>query len=310
MNELIKTKLWLSQAIQTLNASTDDSKLPLPYKSIEWILRNSRIALLKDPSLVLTKPSDRIHVCGDIHGQFGDLINIFKRLGTPSKTNKYIFLGDYIDRGAQGIEVMLLLLCYKLIDTQSIVLLRGNHESAEITRMYGFYDECKRRNTGPKATILWKTFVDTFNCLPFAAAIGVDRPLILCMHGGLSPNMTNYNDINKIQRPCEIPDTGILCDLMWSDPNTESSIGDRGWLENDRGVSHIFCADVLREFLKKNNLDLICRAHQVVEDGYEFWADRRLVTIFSAPRYSGEFDNKGSVMTVDKNMMCSFTLFD
>lgn len=308
-SELVQTKLWLNQTIDKLINSQDETKLPLSYEAIEWILRNSRVALLRDASLVNMKPT--VHICGDIHGQFNDLKVIFKKLGVPSKTNKYLFLGDYVDRGRQSMEVMLLLLCYKIMDSNSIILLRGNHESEEITKIYGFYDECKRRHTGPKATMkLWKTFVDTFNCLPLAASIGIEEPLMLCMHGGLSPNMTDYNDINKIKRPCDIPDDGLLCDLMWSDPNTEGSIGDRGWLESDRGVSHVFCVDVLCDFLKKNNLDLICRAHQVVEDGYEFWASRKLVTVFSAPRYSGEFDNKGSVMTVNNNMMCSFTLFD
>lgn len=307
-SELVKIKIWLSCTIQTLYSSTDDSKLPLPCESIEWILRNSRLALMRDASLVEIKP--KVNICGDIHGQFDDLKDIFTKLGEPSATNKYLFLGDYVDRGKQSMEVMLLLLCYKLMDANSIILLRGNHESEEITKIYGFYDECKRRYTGRKALKLWKTFVDTFNCLPLAASIGINQPLMLCMHGGLSPSMTDYSDINKIRRPCEIPDSGLLCDLMWSDPNTEGSIGERGWLESDRGVSHIFCADVLRDFLKKNNLELICRAHQVVEDGYEFWANRKLVTIFSAPRYSGEFNNKGGVMTVNKDMMCSFTLFD
>jgi serine/threonine-protein phosphatase PP1 catalytic subunit len=96
--------------------------------------------------------------------------------------------------------------------------------------------------------------------------------------------------------------TGLLCDLLWSDPDKQI----QGWGENDRGVSFTFGADIVTSFLKRHDLDLICRAHQVVEDGYEFFAKRQLVTLFSAPNYCGEFDNAGAMMSVDETLMCSF----
>jgi serine/threonine-protein phosphatase PP1 catalytic subunit len=95
---------------------------------------------------------------------------------------------------------------------------------------------------------------------------------------------------------------GLLCDLLWSDPDKQI----QGWGENDRGVSFTFGADIVTSFLKRHDLDLICRAHQVVEDGYEFFAKRQLVTLFSAPNYCGEFDNAGAMMSVDETLMCSF----
>lgn len=134
------------------------------------------------------------------------------------------------------------------------------------------------------------------------AAVVEDK--ILCMHGGLSPKLTELPVLSKIKRPLDVPDEGLLCDLLWSDPNLEGS----GWQENERGVSFVFGADVVNLFLDKMGLDLICRAHQVVEDGYEFFADRSLVTVFSAPNYCGEFDNNGAVMSVDENLMCSFQI--
>lgn len=103
-------------------------------------------------------------------------------------------------------------------------------------------------------------------------------------------------------RPTDVPDTGLLCDLLWSDPDKDV----QGWGENDRGVSFTFGADVVSKFLNRHDLDLICRAHQVVEDGYEFFAKRQLVTLFSAPNYCGEFDNAGGMMSVDETLMCSF----
>jgi diadenosine tetraphosphatase ApaH/serine/threonine PP2A family protein phosphatase len=187
---------------------------------------------------------------GDIHGQFSDLLRLFEYGGLPPTAN-YLFLGDYVDRGKQSIETICLLLAYKIRYPDNFFLLRGNHECASINRIYGFYDECKRRFS----VRLWKIFTDCFNCLPVAAVID-DK--ILCMHGGLSPDLDNLNRIREIQRPVDVPDQGLLCDLLWSDPDRDSS----GWGDNDRGVSFTFGADKVTEFLNKHDLDLVCRAHQ------------------------------------------------
>lgn len=129
---------------------------------------------------------------------------------------------------------------------------------------------------------LWKTFTDCFNCLPVAAI--VDEK-IFCCHGGLSPDLQSMEQIRRIMRPTDVPDQGLLCDLLWSDPDKDTT----GWGENDRGVSFTFGIEVVAKFLHKHDFDLICRAHQVVEDGYEFFAKRQLVTLFSAPNYCGKY---------------------
>ncbi|OAY69681.1 Serine/threonine-protein phosphatase PP1 [Ananas comosus] len=237
-----------------------------------------------------------LDLIGDIHGQYSDLLRLFEYGGFPPEAN-YLFLGDYVDRGKQSLETICLLLAYKIKYPENFFLLRGNHECASINRIYGFYDECKRRFN----VRLWKVFTDCFNCLPVAALID-DK--ILCMHGGLSPDLTNLDQIKNLTRPTDVPDTGLLCDLLWSDPGKDM----QGWGMNDRGVSYTFGADKVSEFLERLDLDLICRAHQVVEDGYEFFADRQLVTIFSAPNYCGEFDNAGAMMSVDETLMCSFQI--
>ncbi|KAK6935448.1 Serine-threonine protein phosphatase, N-terminal, partial [Dillenia turbinata] len=233
---------------------------------------------------------------GDVHGQYSDLLRLFEYGGFPPEAN-YLFLGDYVDRGKQSIETICLLLAYKIKYKENFFLLRGNHECASINRIYGFYDECKRRFN----VRLWKTFTDCFNCLPVAALIDEK---IICMHGGLSPDLKNLDQIRNIARPVDVPDQGLLCDLLWADPDKELE----GWGENDRGVSYTFGADKVAEFLQKHDLDLICRAHQVVEDGYEFFAKRQLVTVFSAPNYCGEFDNAGAMMSVDDTLTCSFQI--
>lgn len=264
----------------------------------EWEIRVlcflAREVLMSQPVLLELAPP--IKVCGDIHGQYYDLLRLFEYGGFPPEAN-YLFLGDYVDRGKQSIETICLLLAYKVKYPENFFILRGNHETAAINRIYGFYDECKRRYT-PK---LWKVFVDCFNCLPVAAII---EEKIFCMHGGLSPDLKNMEQIGRIARPTDVPDSGLLCDLLWSDPDS----GVKGWAEGDRGVGYAFGGDIVDQFLKKHDLDLICRAHQVVEDGYEFFANRQLVTLFSAPNYCGEFDNAGAMMSIDETLMCSFQI--
>lgn len=245
---------------------------------------------------VLLELESPIKVCGDIHGQYYDLLRIFELGGYPPSAN-YLFLGDYVDRGKQNIETICLLLAYKIKYPENFFLLRGNHECDSINRLYGFFDECKRRYN----IKLWKKFIDCFNCMPVAALIN-DR--ILCMHGGLSPDLISIDQIRKIQRPQNVPDTGILCDLLWSDPEA----GISGWGENERGVSYVFGADIVNNFLQKQDLDLICRAHQVVEDGYDFFCNRKLVTIFSAPNYCEEFDNSASILNISADLVCSFKI--
>lgn len=245
---------------------------------------------------VLLELEAPIKICGDVHGQYYDLLRVFEWGGHPPESS-FLFLGDYVDRGKQNIETICLLLAFKVKFPDRFHLLRGNHESDSINRLYGFYDECKRRYS----VKLWKKFTECFNCMPIAALVN-DR--ILCMHGGLSPDLHTVDQIRKVQRPLVIPDTGFICDLLWSDPAREVS----GWGENERGVSYVFGADVVTHFLEKQDLDLVCRAHQVVEDGYEFFANRRLVTVFSAPNYCDEFDNSAAIMTVSDDLTCSFKI--
>ena len=290
------SKFNIDQVIdQLLSVRTRaNKKVDLPEQTITHLCRQAREVFIAQPMLL--EISAPVKICGDTHGQYGDLLRLFEYGGFPPAAN-YLFLGDYVDRGRFSMETICLLFAYKVKFPENFFLLRGNHESASINRIYGFYDECKRRYS----IKLWKTFTDVFNCLP-AAAIVDDK--IFCVHGGLSPEMSDLDYIRNIARPTDVPDSGLLCDLLWSDPDADSS----GWGENDRGVSFTFGRDVVEDILEKHDLDLICRAHQVVEDGYEFFAQRQLVTLFSAPNYCGEFDNAGAMMSVDENLMCSFQI--
>lgn len=279
-------------------------KLSLTSQEIKYVLNKSRSIFLDQPTLLRLSPP--VKIVGDIHGQFHDLIRIFNSCGYPPYTN-YLFLGDYVDRGYKSLETILLLLCYKIKYPENFFMLRGNHESANITKIYGFYDECKRRLPSISGNHkLWKTFVDVFNALPIAATIN-DK--IFCIHGGLSPDLVDLKQIENIKRPTDIPDNGLLADLLWSDPDPLiKNFSPTNWPKNDRGVSYCFGKKHVDYFCLKFKMDLIVRGHMVVEDGYEFFDKRKLVTVFLAPNYCGEFDNYGAIMSVDKSLCCSFEL--
>jgi serine/threonine-protein phosphatase PP1 catalytic subunit len=268
----------------------------LKNTEIQLVCLKAREIFLLQPSLLELLPP--VKVVGDVHGQYGDLIRIFTKCGFPPLTN-YLFLGDYVDRGKQLLETILLLLCYKIKYPENFFLLRGNHECANVTRVYGFYDECKRRCN----IKTWKLFVDTFNTLPIAAIVAGK---IFCVHGGLLPVLNLMDEIRNIARPTDVPDYGLLNDLLWLDPADTMN----EWEDNERGVLYVFLKVAINKFLLKFEFDLVCRAHMVVEDGYEFFNDRTLVTVFLAPNYCGEFDNWGAVMSVSDELLCLFELLD
>merc|ERR1719174_492641 len=226
-----------------LRGAKPGKNVQLTEGEVKGLCAKSREVFISQPSLLeLEAP---LKICGDIHGQYSDLLRLFEYGGFPPESN-YLFLGDYVDRGKQSLVTICLLLAYKIKYPENFFLLRGNHESASINRIYGFYDECKRRYN----IRLWKTFTDCFNCLPVSALIDEK---ILCMHGGLSPELKDLGQIKKTHRPTDVPDSGLLCDLLWADPDKDV----QGWGENDRGVSFTFGADVVTSFLEKFDLDLI-----------------------------------------------------
>ena len=282
------------ETLLSVRGNKPGKQVDLKDEEIRFLIDKSQAIIREQKMLVeLEAP---LHVCGDIHGQYYDLLRVFDILNYPP-TSTFLFLGDYVDRGKQSLECILLLLCLKIKYPDKIFLLRGNHESEAINKIYGFYDECKRR----LSVKCFKKIINLFNMLPISALINEN---ILCMHGGLSKELKTIDQINNILRPTDIPDEGLLCDLLWSDPNETLLEEDYG--KNERNISVTFSKKVVKEFEEKNNLDLICRAHQVVEEGFEFFAEMKLVTIFTAPNYMGEFDNNGGILEVGEDLLCKF----
>jgi len=178
--------------------------------------------------------------------------------------------GDYVDRGYYSVETVTLLVALKIRYPARITILRGNHESRQITQVYGFYDECLRKYGNAN---VWKYFTDLFDYLPLTALI---ENQIFCLHGGLSPSIDTLDNIRALDRVQEVPHEGPMCDLLWSDPDDRC-----GWGISPRGAGYTFGQDISEAFNHNNGLTLIARAHQLVMEGYNWSQDRNVVTIFS-----------------------------
>jgi serine/threonine-protein phosphatase PP1 catalytic subunit len=284
--------------LMSIRDSPPGSSANLTVSELTWLCDCAQDIFL-DESALLTVCAPVV-ICGDTHGQYPDLIRIFDSGGLPPAV-QYLFLGDYVDRGRQSIETVSLLLLYKVLYPTRVWMLRGNHECSYINRLYGFRDDCHDRYGGG----VWERFCTLFNCLPLAATVDGK---IFCVHGGLSPHLDSLDQIRGIARPLEVPEEGLLCDLLWSDPSPDVC----GWGENDRGTSVTFGQDIVADFCQKFGFELICRGHQAVMTGFEFpfFDFQKIVTIFSAPNYCYEFDNQGAFLTVDEHLFCVFQKLD
>ncbi|EGT52801.1 hypothetical protein CAEBREN_00302 [Caenorhabditis brenneri] len=263
------------------------------------ILELSKPIFMKQGAMVELEPP--IKICGDVHGQYADVLRLFDKAGFPPLVN-YLFLGDYVDRGPHSLEVVTLFLAYKVKFPGNFFMLRGNHECGSINRVYGFLEEVIRKYGTKFGADLWNAFQHCFACMPYTALVAGK---ILCMHGGISQKMTSLNQLRKLPRPVlEVPNPSLETDILWSDPDTTID----GFDDSTRGVGQVFGEEALKEVMERMGVELIVRAHQVVQDGYEFFCKKRLVTVFTAPNYCGEFDNSAAMMNVSKNLVCSFQI--
>ena len=230
-----------------------------------------------------------------------------------------MFLGDFVDRGYYSLETFTRLMTLKAKYPDRVVLLRGNHETRQITQVYGFYDECVEEGDAPRAlrpdrrarrrcqnkygnANAWRYCCQVFDLLSVSALID---GTIFCVHGGLSPEVGTLDQIRTIERNVEIPHEGAFCDLVWSDPDEVES-----WALSPRGAGYIFGAKVTKEFTDANGIELICRAHQLVQEGYKFmFPSENLVTVWSAPNYCYRCGNVASILSFDEGLGREAKLF-
>ncbi|KAM3396319.1 serine/threonine-protein phosphatase PP-X isozyme 2 [Capsicum galapagoense] len=286
----------------------------LCLKAMEILVEESNVQRVDAP----------VTICGDIHGQFYDMKELFKVGGDCPKTN-YLFLGDFVDRGFYSVETFLLLLALKVRYPDRITLIRGNHESRQITQVgpsfslplqliiyfiilfslqnfqvYGFYDECLRKYGSVN---VWRYCTDIFDYLSLSALI---ENKIFSVHGGLSPTISTLDQIRTIDRKQEVPHEGAMCDLLWSDPE---DIVD-GWGLSPRGAGFLFGGSVVTSFNHTNSTDYICRAHQLVMEGYKWMFNNQIVTVWSAPNYCYRCGNVAAILELDENLTKQFRVFE
>ncbi|XP_041065700.1 serine/threonine-protein phosphatase 2B catalytic subunit gamma isoform-like isoform X2 [Carcharodon carcharias] len=271
---------------------------------------DAAIKIIEDGAAIFRKERTLIEVdapitvCGDIHGQFFDLMKLFEVGGSPSST-QYLFLGDYVDRGYFSIECVLMLWVLKIHHSSTMFLLRGNHECRHLTEYFTFKQECRIKYSDH----LYNVCMGAFDCLPLAAIVNRQ---FLCLHGGLSPDVHSLDDIRRLDRFKEPPPFGPMCDLLWSDPTED--YGSEKTLDHFnhntvRGCSYFFSYAAVCRFLQHNNLLSIIRAHEAQDSGYRMYRKNQatgfpsLITIFSAPNYLDVYNNKAAILKYENNVM-------
>ncbi|OAG17398.1 protein phosphatase 5 [Alternaria alternata] len=257
----------------------------------------------KEPTMVEHDVADgqEITVCGDTHGQFFDLMEIFRLAGKPSEKHAFLFNGDFVDRGSWSTEIALLLYAYKWLYPNTFFLNRGNHETDDMNRMYGFEGECRAKYTER----VFKLFSESFSALPLATLIGKKY---FVLHGGLfSDDKITLDDVRKLDRfkQRQPGQSGLMMEMLWTDPQTNPGRG-----PSKRGVGLQFGPDITKRFCENNGLEAIIRSHEVRMEGYEVEHDGRCITVFSAPNYCDSTHNKGAFIKIGPEYKLKFTQFD
>eukprot|EP00873_Tetraselmis_striata_P045630 jgi/Tetstr1/465894/TSEL_010511.t1 len=294
LQELLRPRQW---------KPNDDRSFILDAEQINELCSEAEAVFREEPSVLQLRAPMKIF--GDLHGQFGDLMRLFEEYGNPSTAGDityidYLFLGDYVDRGSHSLETICLLLALKIEHPNNVHLIRGNHEAADINALFGFRIECMERLGDPQGIWAWQRINALFNWLPLAALI---ENKILCMHGGIGRSIDTLSQIEALQRPLTMEEGGMtLMDLLWSDPTTNDAV--QGVQPSPRGPGLVtFGPDRVLDFCKRNDLQMIVRAHECVMDGFERFAQGHLITLFSATNYCGTANNAGAILVLGRDFV-------
>ena len=290
----METTTFTQEQLQsTLNNITAERKLP-SQGDIYTILNQARLVLEKEPNVV--EVAAPVVIVGNIHGQFEDLLQIFASNGQV-KDKKYLFLGNYVDRGQNSLETFLTLLLLKILYPAHITLLRGNHECVEVCKVYGFKDEIIKK-LGSEEPL--ERFSQVFNTLPLAATLNGGKTL--AVHGGISPLLHTVKQITEVDRFKEVEKEGLVCDLLWSDPDVDI----QNHQPSGRGAGVQFGETLFNKFLETSGVTKLIRSHQLVNEGYSQLYGNKLITVYSAANYCGTCQNLGSVVEIQADQTEKF----
>ena len=293
IEQLLRPREWRAPA---------DRSFLLDIAGVEELCARAEECLRQDPTVLhLAAP---VKIFGDLHGQFGDLMRLFAEYGSPSPAGDipyidYLFLGDYVDRGAHSLETICLLLALKIEHPRNVHLLRGNHEASDINSLFGFRMECVERLGEKGGLEAWERFNALFNWMSLAAII---EKRVICMHGGIGRSIERVEQLEVLARPLTMEGGGmVLMDLLWSDPTENDGI--TGLQPNARGPGLVtFGPDRVKAFCDANGLQVIIRAHECVMDGFERFAQGQLITLFSATNYCGTANNAGAILVLGRDL--------
>ena len=283
-----------------------NTELLLEFFKKEGRLSSSQaIRIIESATHILSREPNLVHfsvpvvICGDIHGQFYDLCKLIEVSGGPPPTNSFVFLGDYVDRGYFSIECFLYLAACKVNWPDKLALLRGNHECRHVTSHFTFKGECEYKYT----LAVYEKCNEAFDALPLAALVNQQ---LLCVHGGISPELKLLSDIDSIDRFQETPFSGLMCDILWTDPHSdyENDTGKFGH-NSSRGCSYKYSYNAVVEFLSRNKLLSVVRGHEAQATGYRLYKKwdatdfPTVITVFSAPNYTGVYNNQAAIIKYD-----------
>ncbi|EAY07646.1 Ser/Thr protein phosphatase, putative [Trichomonas vaginalis G3] len=292
----------LKSFMQLIENYTEDNtevigyKVPVPLISPEMaeaLIKETMTVLQNKPTLV--RIDAPCYVVGDIHGNLYDLIRILSMAKMPPMS-RYVFLGDYVDRGQFSYEIVLLLFALQCQYPNDVVLLRGNHEFADVNSVYGFFDEMSQLENGQ---YLYDLMNKAFEWLPIAAII---QNKIFCVHGGISPDLNDISQVEKIERPIKICEDELLADLMWSDPTSDT----KTYARSTRGLGISYGTSLVHDYLKKNSLTSVLRGHQCVQNGIQKALDGQVYTVFSCSNYADALDNRCGLLFLNQTLEMQF----
>ncbi|CAH3155579.1 unnamed protein product [Pocillopora meandrina] len=319
-NQMLSALRYFERAIKSADTSKESFnwglvEMPSLGNCLLCICRTLLEIIKKEPRLI--RVHSPTYVVGDLHGNFRDLVcfeKVLWRMGPVLTPASFMFLGDYVDRGENGVEVISYLFAQKVLAPSKFVLIRGNHEIRDIQKMFTFHSECLQKFGPALGEEVWEAVNAVFDVLPLAAI--VDNK-IFCVHGGIPLPSQGGGLVSSIDNiPGVLPEpekqSELAWELMWGDPLRAEDVTpdileklkqNEGFTANSRrGTAYLFSADALDAFLKRNHLTHVIRAHEVQQAGFQVQQNGKLLTVFSSSQYCGGSNEAACILAYQNKL--------